>query len=178
MENKLVIGILNIFEDKLREFGVQLPDDDREDSTDPIVGYQYAELHDRIKEFLEEQGVLQNQHGYLQAVKQQEEDLREVCVLTCVHETRHGTSVYGSVHATDKEALAHVEKVMEECDFEEDKNEYFNSDIDHCVLDVSTLARVRRAERDFMGLDEQIQDAEGKRMAPDPVDVSKDLGER
>lgn len=58
MENKLVIGILNIFEDKLREFGIQLPDDDREDSNDPIVGYQYAELHDRIRDFLEEEGVI------------------------------------------------------------------------------------------------------------------------
>ena len=57
MENKLVIGILDIVEDKLREFGVTLPDDDREDSKDPIVGYQYAELHDRIKEYLEAQGV-------------------------------------------------------------------------------------------------------------------------
>lgn len=58
MENKLVIGILEIFEDKLREFGIQIPDDDREDSSEPIVGYQYAELHDRIQEYLEEAGVL------------------------------------------------------------------------------------------------------------------------
>ena len=57
MENKLVVGILNIVEDKLREFNVQLPDDMREDSNDPIVGFHYAELHDRIQEYLEEQGV-------------------------------------------------------------------------------------------------------------------------
>ncbi len=59
MENKLVIGILDIVEDKLREFGVQLPDEMREDSKDPIVGFHYAELHDRIKEYLEEVGVLE-----------------------------------------------------------------------------------------------------------------------
>ena len=58
MENALVVGILNIVEDKLREFNIQLPDDMREDSTDPIVGYQYAELHDRIKEYLEDAGLL------------------------------------------------------------------------------------------------------------------------
>lgn len=58
MENPLVVGILNIVEDKLREFGIQIPDDDREDSSDPIVGYQYAELHDRIQEYLEDAGVL------------------------------------------------------------------------------------------------------------------------
>lgn len=65
MENKLVIGILNIVEDKLREFGIMLPDDDREDSKDPIVGYQYAELHDRIKEFLEEQGVMEKGEDFV-----------------------------------------------------------------------------------------------------------------
>lgn len=58
MENKYVIGILNIVEDKLREFGIEIPDDHREDSKDPIVGYQYAELHDRIQEYLEENGLL------------------------------------------------------------------------------------------------------------------------
>lgn len=58
MENTLVVGILKIVEDKLREFDIQIPDDDREDSTDPLVGYQYAELHDRIKEFLEERGLI------------------------------------------------------------------------------------------------------------------------
>ena len=58
MENSLVIGILNIVEDKLREFGIQIPDEVRDESTtDPIVGYTYAELHDRIMEYLEEQGV-------------------------------------------------------------------------------------------------------------------------
>ena len=57
MENPLVVGILNIVEDKLREFGIQIPDDARENSSDPLVGYQYAELHDRIYEFLEEVGV-------------------------------------------------------------------------------------------------------------------------
>ena len=60
MENPLVIGILNIVEDKLREFGIQIPDDDREDSKDPIAGYQYAELHDRIQEYLEEAGILKS----------------------------------------------------------------------------------------------------------------------
>ena len=58
MENKYVIGILNIVEDKLREFGIEIPDDYREDSKDPIVGYQYAELHDRIQEYLEDNGLL------------------------------------------------------------------------------------------------------------------------
>lgn len=58
MENAIVIDILNIVEDKLREFNIMLPDDFREDSTDPIVGYHYAELHDRIKEYLEEAGLL------------------------------------------------------------------------------------------------------------------------
>jgi len=53
MENKLVVGILDIVENKLREFGIQIPDADREDSTDPLVGYQYAELHDQIQEYLE-----------------------------------------------------------------------------------------------------------------------------
>lgn len=61
MENKYVIGILNIVEDKLREFGIEIPDDHREDSKDPIVGYQYAELHDRIQEYLEENGLLHPQ---------------------------------------------------------------------------------------------------------------------
>lgn len=60
MENKLVVGILNIVENKLREFGIQIPDADREDSTDPIVGYQYAELHDQIQEYLEEAGVFED----------------------------------------------------------------------------------------------------------------------
>lgn len=60
MENKLVIGILNIVEDKLREFGIMLPADERENSTDPIVGYHYAELHDRIQEYLEEEGLVSN----------------------------------------------------------------------------------------------------------------------
>lgn len=63
MENALVVGILNIVEDKLREFNIQIPDDMREDSTDPIVGYQYAELHDRIKEYLEDEGVLTDLSG-------------------------------------------------------------------------------------------------------------------
>ena len=62
MENKLVVGILNIVENKLREFGIQIPDADREDSTDPIVGYQYAELHDQIQEYLEDAGVLRQPH--------------------------------------------------------------------------------------------------------------------
>lgn len=65
MENKLVIGILNIVEDKLREFNIQIPDDDREDSKDPIVGYQYAELHDLIKEYLEEQGVMEEDKDFV-----------------------------------------------------------------------------------------------------------------
>ena len=60
MENPLVIGILNIVEDKLREFGIQIPDDHREDSKDPIVGYQYAELHDLIQEYLEESGIFKS----------------------------------------------------------------------------------------------------------------------
>ena len=57
MENSLVVGILDIVEDKLREFGIQIPDDEREESSDPIVGYQYAELHDKIKEYLEDKGI-------------------------------------------------------------------------------------------------------------------------
>lgn len=160
MENKLVVGILNIVEDKLREFGIQIPDDDRDGSEDPIVGYQYAELHDRIQEYLEEQGLVQGREGIVAPVKQ-EEDLRRVCVLTCVHETRYETSIYGSVHATDNEALAHVETVMERCDFEEDKDEYFNSDIDYCVLDVSRLERVKDKDisHDQGALDERIRQA-------------------
>jgi len=59
MEHPLIIGILNIVEDKLREFDISIPDDVRDETTtDPIVGYTYAELHDRIMEYLEEQGVL------------------------------------------------------------------------------------------------------------------------
>ena len=58
MENSLVIGILNIVEDKLREYGIQLPAEEREDSTDPIVGYDYAELHDRILEYLQERDLI------------------------------------------------------------------------------------------------------------------------
>lgn len=65
MENKLVIGILNIVEDKLREFNIMLPDDDREDSKDPIVGYAYAELHDLIKQYLEEQGVMEEDKDFV-----------------------------------------------------------------------------------------------------------------
>lgn len=65
MENKLVIGILNIVEDKLREFNIQIPDEDREDSKDPIVGYQYAELHDRIKEYLEDAGVMEEGQDFV-----------------------------------------------------------------------------------------------------------------
>lgn len=53
----MVVGILTIVENKLREFGIQIPDEDRDGSSDPIVGYQYAELHDRIQEFLEEKGI-------------------------------------------------------------------------------------------------------------------------
>lgn len=59
MESKLVFGILDIVEDKLREFGIEIPDPDRGGNNDPIVGYQYAELHDRIKEYLEEKGVME-----------------------------------------------------------------------------------------------------------------------
>lgn len=58
MENSLVINILNIVEDKLRELNIQVPDDDREDNPSPIVGYHYAELHDRIKEYLEDIGII------------------------------------------------------------------------------------------------------------------------
>ena len=58
MENRIVIGILNIVEDKLREFNIKIPDEYREDSDDPIVGYAYAELHDRIKEYLEEEDLI------------------------------------------------------------------------------------------------------------------------
>lgn len=64
MENKIVVGILNIVEETLKEFGVILPDDHREDSDDPIVGYTYAELHDKIKEYLEEKGVLETQPDF------------------------------------------------------------------------------------------------------------------
>lgn len=60
MENSLVIGILNIVEDKLREYGVQLPADEREDSSDPIVGYDYAELHDRILEYLQDRELIKD----------------------------------------------------------------------------------------------------------------------
>lgn len=60
MENNLVIGILNIVEDKLREFNIQIPADEREDSTDPIVGYHYAELHDQILEYLQEREIIKD----------------------------------------------------------------------------------------------------------------------
>lgn len=66
MENNLVIGILNIVEDKLREYGIQLPADEREDSTDPIVGYDYAELHDRILEYLQEQDLIRDNDVIIQ----------------------------------------------------------------------------------------------------------------
>jgi len=64
--NQTVVDILNIVEDKLREFNIQIPDDDREDSSDPIVGYRYAELHDLIKEYLEDRGMLPIQKDPLQ----------------------------------------------------------------------------------------------------------------
>lgn len=194
MENKLVVGILNIVEDKLREFGIQIPDDDRDGSTDPIVGYQYAELHDRILEYLEEQSAallhrdetqrgcagMRDEDGFnLSTCGEQKEDLREVCVLTCVHETKYGTSVYGSVHATSKEALDYVDTVKEECDFEENvAGEYFNADIDFDVIDISKLQKVKSAELDLSTLDEQIQNAESLKKSSEKGVIERDLGAR
>ena len=162
MENKLVIGILDIVEDKLREFGIMLPADEREGSKDPIVGYHYAELHDRIAEYLEEKGLLSEQQKTCLPAPGTP-DFRRVCVLTCTHETRHGTSMYGSVHASADEAWAHVESIKEKCDFEEDvAGEYFDADVDFRVIDVSRLERAFAQERqdEVPSLIEQIQKAE------------------
>lgn len=75
-DRTIVNDILDIVEDKLREFSIQIPDDDREDSTDPIVGYHYAELHDRIKEYLEEAGFLKDLHSSEKHLA--EKDLKQI----------------------------------------------------------------------------------------------------
>lgn len=61
-------------------------------------------------------------------------------LLTCVHETKYGTSVHASLHPNSEIALSHVEAVKDECDYEADvAGEYFNSDIEEIVFDVSLL---------------------------------------
>ena len=71
------------------------------------------------------------------------DNLRKVYILTCTHETRHGVDAYSSVHASRNEALAHIETVKVECDYEEDEaGEYFDYDITISALDISKLQPV------------------------------------
>jgi len=51
-ENPIVLGIIEIMESLLKQHDIQIPDDFREDSTDPIVGCAFAELHDNIRDYL------------------------------------------------------------------------------------------------------------------------------
>lgn len=52
MEQPIVSGIVGVVSDVLRRHNVQIPDENRGDSTEPIVGCAYAELHSALHEYL------------------------------------------------------------------------------------------------------------------------------
>lgn len=89
-------------------------------------------------------------------------------LLTCIHETKYGVSVYASIHPNNEIALSRVEEVMAECDYDENSaGEYFNSDIEEVVFDVSQLrdAPAVSPERisETPSLADQIRSAEERR---------------
>ena len=88
--------------------------------------------------------------------------LKPVVILTCIHQTRYGDSLYPSVHPTVEAALAHVEKVKDDCNFEPELDESFNYDIDLQVLDLRTMVSQQKSAH---SIDALISNAE-KRVVP------------
>lgn len=74
-----------------------------------------------------------------EATHPQVDHLKPMVILTCVHQTTYGDYLYSSVHPTTEAALAHVEQVKNDCNFEPELNESFHYDIDLQVLDLDTM---------------------------------------
>ncbi len=86
-------------------------------------------------------------YGTPELSAEQSNNFKTVISLTCIHETKFGATCYTSLHPTREAALAHVDDVKVECDFEENNaDEYFNWDIDEHILDVSELANAKAPE--------------------------------
>ena len=75
--------------------------------------------------------------------------LKPFVILTCVHQTKYGDYLYSSVHPTAEAALAHVEKVKDECNFEPELEECFNYDIDLQILDLRTMTSKQKSAQSF-----------------------------
>lgn len=73
---------------------------------------------------------------------------KEAVLLTCVHEHDYGSDLHASVHASNQEALSHVNAVKDEMDFEEGKaGESFNFDIESVIIDISKLKDAQSFDR-------------------------------
>jgi len=73
-------------------------------------------------------------------ISSQNENIKDVVALVCIHETKYGNDIYVSLHPDSKDALSHIDAVKEECEFDEEGyQEYFDSDIHFLQVDVSRL---------------------------------------
>lgn len=68
------------------------------------------------------------------------EDYRKIYVLKCLHETKHGSDMYVSLHSDRETAMDRVAEVMRKAEYDADSgNEHFYYDCEESVIDVSLL---------------------------------------
>lgn len=96
-----------------------------------------------------------------------EPQYKQAVLLTCVHEHSYGFDLDASVHANDDDALAHVDSVKEQFEYEEGTaGESFDADIQTVIIDITKLKDVPNLDLQTKRTDslaDKIQAAEGKR---------------
>jgi len=109
--------------------------------------YLQSDYDDTVEFFHNKLGELMD--GKKQSFEMGEDNnLYQVTLLTCTHETKYGIDTYVSIHADQELALAHVPEVKEGCEFEEDAGEYFDYEIEEQVIDISKLKPVQKIEQE------------------------------